>query len=268
MILYDYVLAYNPAKARLALAEKRIPYVRKHVDLFNGQSLSPSFLKLQPGGTVPVLEDGGKRIGETIDVLNYVNEYGGKPLGGTEVDQAAVKCWTHKLHAWDGNLFATTSSDKNTRQIMSFIGQYRRRYAEARKRENPDLAAVYDAKLAAMKASEQEAADTAKVEANRKELSSLMAEADEALGKTKFIAGDEYSLADVVLTCMLYRIHMVHKEKYYVEPHPQVKAYYSRVRQRPSWSTVFGPQESNLTKLAVVLPALLKAQFCSLTGWY
>ena len=60
MILYDYALAFNPAKARLMLAEKQIPYVKRHVDLFTGQSLSPEFLKLQPGGTVPVLDDEGQ----------------------------------------------------------------------------------------------------------------------------------------------------------------------------------------------------------------
>lgn len=38
-----------------ALAEKGVKYTSKYTDLFNGQSLSPAFLAINPKGTVPVL---------------------------------------------------------------------------------------------------------------------------------------------------------------------------------------------------------------------
>lgn len=38
-----------------ALEERGIPYVSKRVDLFNGESLLPQFLVINPAGTVPVL---------------------------------------------------------------------------------------------------------------------------------------------------------------------------------------------------------------------
>jgi glutathione S-transferase len=45
-----------------ALEEKSIKYKGVYTDLFNGQSLSPKFLKINPAGTVPVLIDGDKTI--------------------------------------------------------------------------------------------------------------------------------------------------------------------------------------------------------------
>ncbi len=39
-------------KARLALAEKGVSYKKTYIDLFNGQSLQPFFMKLNPASTV------------------------------------------------------------------------------------------------------------------------------------------------------------------------------------------------------------------------
>jgi hypothetical protein len=41
--------------AAQALAEKGVPYTSKYTDLFNGQSLSPEYLAVNPKGTVPAL---------------------------------------------------------------------------------------------------------------------------------------------------------------------------------------------------------------------
>lgn len=47
------------------LAEKKVTYTPKYVDLFNGQSLSPQYLAINPNGTVPVLVDGDKVISDS-----------------------------------------------------------------------------------------------------------------------------------------------------------------------------------------------------------
>jgi glutathione S-transferase len=59
--LHDSVpncLAFLPAVdacAAQALAEKGVMYSSKYTDLFNGQSLSPEYLAVNPKGTVPAL---------------------------------------------------------------------------------------------------------------------------------------------------------------------------------------------------------------------
>lgn len=63
MQYYTYPLAYAPGKVALALAEKGItPAKQQVVDLMNGQSLNPEFMRLNPAGTVPVLVDGSTTL--------------------------------------------------------------------------------------------------------------------------------------------------------------------------------------------------------------
>jgi hypothetical protein len=40
------------------------------------------------------------------------------------------------------------------------------------------------------------------------------------------------------------------------------------MKERPSFQAAFGPAGSKLTLASALLPALLKAQLASITGWY
>lgn len=96
MLLYDYPLAFNPAKVKLAMVEKGLNFTKKQVDIFNGQSLSPWYLKINRSATVPTLVDGDKTITDSRDILKYVNTLGGQALGGPKVstdDGQATHIW-------------------------------------------------------------------------------------------------------------------------------------------------------------------------------
>lgn len=49
-----------------ALAEKGVSYTGKYTDLFNGQSLSPDYLAVNPKGTVPALIVEGASEGRRV----------------------------------------------------------------------------------------------------------------------------------------------------------------------------------------------------------
>jgi hypothetical protein len=46
-VLYDNPLAFHPGKARLALVEKAVPFTTKVINLFNGDSLKPEYLRVR-----------------------------------------------------------------------------------------------------------------------------------------------------------------------------------------------------------------------------
>jgi len=79
LTLHDYLPSQNGWKARVLLGLLKIPYESRMVSIFEGESHTDAFLKLNPAGAVPVLElDDGRAIAESNAILTYVAE--GTPL--------------------------------------------------------------------------------------------------------------------------------------------------------------------------------------------
>jgi glutathione S-transferase len=92
--LYDMERSGNCYKVRLLLSMLGLDYRRIAVDLFAGESLTPSFKQLNPRGQVPVLVDGERVIWDSMAILVYLaRQYGdahwlpGNPLGEARVMQ-------------------------------------------------------------------------------------------------------------------------------------------------------------------------------------
>ena len=74
MRLYDYPDCPFAQKVRIALAEKELEYETEFVDLRQGQQRTPDFLKLNPYGRVPVLEDEGVIIYDSTMINEYLED--------------------------------------------------------------------------------------------------------------------------------------------------------------------------------------------------
>ncbi|MER8432565.1 glutathione S-transferase family protein [Mesorhizobium caraganae] len=73
--LYDYLPSQNGWKARVVLGLLAIPYESRLVSIFEGESHTEAFLKLNPAGAVPVLElEDGRAIAESNAILIYLAE--------------------------------------------------------------------------------------------------------------------------------------------------------------------------------------------------
>ena len=73
MRLYDYTGSGNCYKARLLLAQLGAEYERVPLDIFDGDTLTPEFAKLNPRREVPVLElDDGRVLIESNAILWYL----------------------------------------------------------------------------------------------------------------------------------------------------------------------------------------------------
>ncbi len=92
MRFFDFERAPNPRRVRIFLAEKNIEIPRVPVDLFGMEQLSPEFLAINPGGTVPVLEtDDGTYIAESIAICHYLESlYPEPPLFGIDARSTAL----------------------------------------------------------------------------------------------------------------------------------------------------------------------------------
>jgi glutathione S-transferase len=105
-------------------------------------------------------------------------------------------------------------------------------------------------------------------DANRAQLVSLLDEAELRLANSKFLAGEQYSVADVIFTPVLQQVFRAKKDKEYLETRTNVKRYYEEMRKRPSYKKAFGASESGLATMGIILPSLGKIYFQKITGSY
>ena len=72
MRLYNVAYSGNSYKVRLLLAQLGIPCEIVEVDILKGESRTPEFLKINPNGRTPVLDDDGFILAESNAILAYL----------------------------------------------------------------------------------------------------------------------------------------------------------------------------------------------------
>src|SRR5215470_18515459 len=79
--LYDAVPSSNSDRVKIALHEKGLTYGRVTLVLANRDQKRPEFLKLNPYGKVPVIDDRGQVLFESCIINEYLDEkYPNPPL--------------------------------------------------------------------------------------------------------------------------------------------------------------------------------------------
>jgi Glutathione S-transferase, N-terminal domain len=72
--LYWHPFSIMPWRIRIALREKRLAAEEVLVDVTTSGTRKPEFLRLNPFGQIPVLEDGALTISESMAILEYLEE--------------------------------------------------------------------------------------------------------------------------------------------------------------------------------------------------
>jgi glutathione S-transferase len=72
--LYDAVPSSNSDRVKIVLHEKELAYDRITLDLAKKEQRRPEFLKLNPYGKVPVINDDGKVLFESCIINEYLDE--------------------------------------------------------------------------------------------------------------------------------------------------------------------------------------------------
>jgi glutathione S-transferase len=81
IILYDAIPSSNSDRVKIALHEKGLAYERVTLDLAKKEQKRPEFLKLNPYGKVPVINDNGQILFESCIINEYLDEqYPNSPL--------------------------------------------------------------------------------------------------------------------------------------------------------------------------------------------
>ncbi|MDG2304902.1 MAG: glutathione S-transferase family protein [Candidatus Binatia bacterium] len=202
MKLYTYPDAPNPRRVHIYLAEKGIEVPCEKVDITKRENRQPEFIeRVNIMGGLPVLElDDGSHIAESIAICRYFEAlHPDKPLfGAAPRDQARTEMWLRRIEL----------------NFMMPVG----------------MVWVHGSPLTATIIKNQipEVADQ-----NREVVKRYFAFLNEQLATREFIAGDKYSIADIVALCtydFAGYLNAMHPE----EEHANLRAWHQRVSGRPS----------------------------------
>lgn len=178
MKIYTYDPAPNPRRLALFLKYKGIDIETEQVDLGPAQQQhSEEYSKINPFRTVPTLvTDEGAVLTEVIGQCAYLEAmYPDRPLlGASPLEKAEIISWDHRL-------FLTG--------FMAIADAFRNAHPAFKGRAMPGPVPLEQI---------PELAERGKIR-----LQHFWTMVDEQLGKTEWIAGDNFSLADIDLYCIV-----------------------------------------------------------------
>lgn len=231
MQLYHHPYSLDSQKVRLTLEEKGIDYTSNHVNPLTGKNMDSSFFRMNPTAKLPVFQNGSHIIYETIDIIEYIDRVAVASRGNTNasVDRTEVMEWMHKIQGWSSKIFTLSHVPEKYRL---FVSRFVRRVVIARMAESPDLASVYHLKLKDAYETEDKLKDPNVLKESEEQLGRLLDEAEMQLNETKYLAGDEFTVADAMFIPVLARIALLNLEDEYISCRPKIAEYCKVVKLR------------------------------------
>ncbi len=192
--------APNPRRVRIFLAEKGISVPYEELEFKPERLKSPEFTAVNRLQKVPVLVlDDGTAISETVAICRYFEELNPQPalFGTGPVGRAQVEMWQRRMEL--GLLMPTAFAFRHLHPSMAGL-------------EVPQVSAWG--------------------EANKPRALAMLEVMDEQLAKHAFIAGDQYSIADVTALCAMDFMRAARIQR--PESLTNLARWYGEVSSRPS----------------------------------
>jgi glutathione S-transferase len=216
-------------KVRICLAEKRLPWRSHFVDLRRFQHLEPQFLALNPAAMVPVLKDGAHVIRESLVINEYLDDaYPEIPLRPSgPLARARMREWTLYIAEEPTWAVKVPSFQKNIRPEL--VGKYTDAQIEAlaAKMPNRETAARW------VKAVKQGFSE-AEIAVSMERLAKTLDRMEQALASGPWLAGEDYSLADVDMAPFVHRVAALGAGAM-IEARRRVADWYGRMRAREAF---------------------------------
>ena len=200
MILYDSSFAPNPRRVRIFLAEKGVEVPIQQIDIGKAENRQSPYIDKNPLAGLPMLElDDGACIAESVAICRYFEELHPEPalFGRGAAGRAKVEMWNRRVE--QGLFTAITYVFRHLNPKMAHL-------------EVPQVESWG--------------------EANKPKVYWMLGVLDDVLGRHPYIAGNEYSIADI--TALVAIDFMKPARLEWRRGHANVVRWHAEVSARPS----------------------------------
>lgn len=212
-------------KARFALAEKKLKWEGHHLNLRAADQQKPEYLKLNPNAVVPTLLDNGAVIIESTVICEYLDDAYPEPRlrPSDAVGRARMRLWTKQL---DEGVHAATSVVSNAiafRYQKLAIGMEE---LEKLHQKMPD-----PVKRERSWENVTKGIDSRYFSESIKRFDKLLGDVETALSESPWLAGKEFSLADIGYAPYITRLDHLQLQ-FLWDKRPHIPAWYDRLLER------------------------------------
>lgn len=240
--LYHNDMSVCAQKVRFALGEKELKWESRHLNLRAGDQQQPDYVKLNPNAVVPTLVDEGTVIIESTVINEYLDDAYPEPRlrPGDLTARACMRLWTKQL---DESVHAATRTISNA---IAFRHQKLALGKEA-------LAALHEKIPDPKKRAESWENITKGVYSSyfadaARRFDTLLTDMEAALSEAPWLAGQEFSLADIGYAPYILRLQDLQLQ-FLWDKRPRIPAWFERVAKRKGYKEAFDdwPNESYAT---------------------
>ncbi|MFM9970811.1 MAG: glutathione S-transferase family protein [Burkholderiales bacterium] len=245
MLLYHSTHSTCSQKVRLCLAEKKLPWTGEHLNLRRFDQLKPEFLAINHAGMVPVLVDdrwvADGSAAFTLHESRVINEYLEETYPEVRLvpedprARARMRLWTKFSDDVATDAVKLPSFVKNIQPELQRLA--------------PEEVRAMVAKIPDPKVRERwtnavtKGISAADLQPSIERLTGMIERMDRSLRDGQWLAGDQYSLADIDIAPFVHRL--IRCELFYlVEARPRVADWYERISSRPAYASAIPPAGS------------------------
>jgi glutathione S-transferase len=226
--LYHYEPSANSMKPMLCLKEKGLEFVSHYVDLHSFEQHAPEFVKVNPNGQVPALIHEGEIITESTVINEYLEDvFPQVPLRPrAPAARARMRIWSKfvdeyfcpslSMHGWNvlvPGIVARLKSGEFDKLLE--------RIPLKEQREKWKTAATHAF-------TEEQLADS------KRKVGVSIEKMEKILSKSRWLAGDEYSLAEVNTYSMVVPVPRFFPEFLNEKVAPRTMEWIARMNERPA----------------------------------
>jgi len=231
LALYHFDRSTAAQKVRLALAEKGMAWESRYVDpgFDKRQQHDPDYLKLNPRGVVPTLIHDGKAVRESQVILEYLEDaFPTPPLRPADpYARAQMRLWSklvdEHLHVDSRTIGQCVAMRFVTLQAgTDVLAKHYAAMPEEARRDNDRV-------------NNKMGLDSPLLPGAVRRFKQVFGDMDRALVDQPWLAGENFSLADISLCVYVGRLASFQLADVYADLR-QLTAWFARIKGRPSWA--------------------------------